>query len=251
MKKPVHTKTTEETFRQDLSLKAIVHDAIRELQDKKKKKRFDETLEKQIRMLAQYTKLDETFYGENGRHAQYTKKAFRDKDAIELSKLLKQLTKEELINRLSLAVLKIEFYEAGISLLALQRSHLLGHFLSDILRPIVKSMDMASSKKIEFKSNDEAMLKTIKKLETTLERPLISSDYQVFKDLLINDFPNRPYEKKTRRTKAIKALPIDKQAEEIKQIKTYGWPDGTMRDFFEEYTKEKPKANKRSRSSPK
>jgi len=135
--------------------------------------------------------------------------------------------------------------------LALQRNHLLTHLLSNTFRPIIRSIEMASSKRNEFKSNDEAMLMTIQKHEATLKRPLVQSDYQAFKDLLTADFPKRPYEKKTRRTKAIKALPIDKQAEEIEQIKTHGWPDGTMRDFFEGYTKQKPRANKRSRSSPK
>ena len=251
MTKPAHTNIAEEALIQDLSLKAINYEAIQVLKDKGKKKRFDETLEKQMRMLAKYAQLDKVFYGVDGRHPRYTTKTLRDKDVIELSTLFKHLTKEELINRLSLAALKIEFYEAGISLLTLQRSHLLTHFLADTLRPIVKSMDMAASKQAEFEANEEAMLKTIQKLEKMIQRPWIETDYQLFKNLLTTDFKVMPYKKRTRMTKEIKSLSLEKQEEEIKEIKTEGWLDSTMRNFFEKYTEVKPRANKRIRSSPK
>lgn len=184
---------------------------------------------------------------------EYGHKFFSDNEfkTLEINKILDNythLSKEELINELAEKTIIIKIYASTIQ-----------QNLKTITRLFVENK-ITSTKALEnndkrqkermskYDKNDKALIECFEYFKTIKQGILKSEDFNEFVDIVSKKYPNRLFKQETRKSSDIKKLDLIKQQEEIDNIKTIGWPEATLRNFFETQTGLKAKSIRKSSS---
>ena len=156
------------------------------------------------------------------------RKAFED----HLHKYFSTLSKDELIKELVKATTRAEISAEMAKLVKSQMNYYQAKY-DDALNSRLRShKNRVLGKAAVYKTNNDCMDACFHALSKRLKRPLEERDFPEFRFFLLEKFPKRPFEQKTRTKAEIKKLSPERQREAEIEAKNDSWPDSTLYNFF-------------------